>query len=458
MRRGVNESLETDLRLRATVVADFALGDLITPDDPDDVVMEFLNNDCKLYETADRGRRWALNDQIRSQTLSHTDLAELRRVRSRSRYAPETPLQEALDRSLESSFDPNQLLEASAIEARALFPVTRWWGGTRKAIPSPDFGEWLVRKKNLFADARAMATDHFVGRGSTLKSLRDLYSEPEFDPIFIEGPAGIGKSASISAHLVWALDTSGATAVVLDFEDPGLDPTFLGHTVRRIVNALAAQADYGSHEWQPLVERAKAVAEGEAQTLDLVPEFTGRDAIAWCQVLADCLELAKLTAHRVLIVLDTFEQVARRGNAAVAGFRELFDALTSDHVQLIVAGRDLAPLDGLSARRLELQELTRNEARELLDAIADVKPPADVADRILAEVGFTPRAVRFAAGELVDGNDPQPVSNVSRQSKSAVAATSAPSPEHLIEFLLQSCVNPSRFPGCSRCRPSRSSG
>jgi len=398
----VEDSLEY-LRLRAAVVVDFALGELFTAADPDDVVVDFLNAYCHLHQTADRGPRWALADRIRSQVLCETDIAELRRMRSSLLNAPNIPLQAALDRSLSSSsFDSHQLLQTSVSEARAVFQVARWWDGTSDSVPPIDFAEWLLRKKLLFLDSRAMANDHFVYRKEALSVLRKSFLQPGAKRVFVQGPAGTGKSALLSAHLIWALDSEKSRAALLDFNDPSLDPTFVGDTVRRIIEALAIQTDYGHREWRALVDRANTVAEFDVYARDSASRPRGSDSDGWRRLLTDCVELIRVTAGRLLVILDTYEQVERRGDAAIAGFHQLIGALEAEHVQSVVAGRDLWSLDGVDARRLQLNELSPDEARELLEAVSEAKTPARDAALILKEFGYTPRAVRLAADQLLN--------------------------------------------------------
>jgi hypothetical protein len=89
-----------------------------------------------------------------------------------------------------------------------------------------------------------MANDSFVGRESLLAELRDHFRGSENKPFVIYDLGGMGKSAALARHVVWALDEAAAVVVPLDFDDATLNPYYPADIVARIVEIVARQVEF----------------------------------------------------------------------------------------------------------------------------------------------------------------------------------------------------------------------
>ena len=103
--------------------------------------------------------------------------------------------QRALDRSLQQGWDRSDIVDLDDEDTAALAVVARWWAGSRPGVPPPAVLAAHLQRRMLFADARAMATDHFVGREDVLADLRARYLAPAGRAVSIWGLGGVGKSA-----------------------------------------------------------------------------------------------------------------------------------------------------------------------------------------------------------------------------------------------------------------------
>ena len=107
--------------------------------------------------------------------------------------------------------------------------MARWWSGSRYDIPNPEDLADHLRRRLLFADARSMASDHFVGREDELDELRQRFSDTQGKAVVLWGVGGVGKSALV-ARLVGAavadgLDGLAAAQVARgDVDDPAENP------------------------------------------------------------------------------------------------------------------------------------------------------------------------------------------------------------------------------------------
>ena len=120
-----------------------------------------------------------------------------------------------------------------------------------------------------------------------------------------------------------------------------------------------------------------------------------------------------LIPRPTLVVLDTFEQVQRRGPAAVDTTLDLAHWLARqpDQFRVVIAGR--ADVADLPARRNTVRGLAPDEARELLTELAGRPLSPVLADRVIEQLGTSPLTMRLAA-RLLSTTDGGPVSLVSR--------------------------------------------
>jgi AAA ATPase domain len=404
-----------DLRTRAAVVVDFALDQLATDGDDDEDVLDFLDEDCEQVEAADGARRWSLKDGRRVDTLGRVPIERLRAARERA-VAGTGVLQQMLDRSLGPGWDPDALDVLSAEEARALGVVARWWDGGHAAVPRESRVRTLVGRLSLFDDLRTMANDSFVGRESLLAELRDHFRESDNRPFVIHGIGGMGKSAALARHVVWALDEAAAVVVPLDFDDATLNPYYPADIVARIVQTVARQVEFDPEDLlgEPddldldlptLAGAANELAEHSARRSESPSRASSVDTLEWVRVIDPLLGLVE---RPILIVFDTIERVQSRGDSAVYSLLSVVEELCSrgERIRVVLSGRASVP-ELATARSTNLRGLEPNEAVRLLISTTAPRVTPEAAATVIDQIGTSPLTVRLAA-QLLSGADHGP--------------------------------------------------
>ncbi len=392
-----------DLNARAGVVVDFDLPELISDGDDVDRVLDFLDADCELIRTPAGTERWTVKDARRRHTLASVPLTELRRLRELSRAADESLLQDALDRSLASGWTESDLQRLAPAAAQALSVVAGWWAGRTPLVPTEERMRRLVDRLSLFSDVRAMADDHFIGRQVLLSELRNQFLASRPPPFVVHGLGGIGKSAVIARHIVWAIDEAAAKVALLDFDDATLNPFYPGDIASRIIDLVSRQVE---DDDKAALDRLTVVAGDIADSVPFRGESSSRkshgDTLDWELLIGDLLALIP---SQMLVVLDTFEQVQRRGPSAVSSLLTLIYSLVShtDRIRVLISGRAEIPDLPLATSR-HLTGLDPHEAARLLISMSEAPIERDTAKAIVDLLGTSPLTIRLASQLLATGD------------------------------------------------------
>jgi hypothetical protein len=282
--------------------------------------------------------------------------------------------------------------------------VAGWWDRHRAKVPDVHTATLLADRLNLFAGLKAMAADHFVGRVDLLRQMREHATGADPVPFAVHGIGGIGKSALIARHVVWAIDDInglGGYAAVLDFDDPTLNPVHQLDVVHRIIGVIGRQA---TGPVRRRLDRLVQVAVDAGDTTRYRGQTSSRAVGASVAgVLEELLDdLVRFVDRPLLVVFDTVEQVQRRGSSAAVLFTELVEVLTrfGSRIRVVVAGR--AEIPGLPARSHALVGLDRTEAVKLLTRLCVRPIDIRTADAVIDALGTSPLTVRLAARLLSD--------------------------------------------------------
>ncbi|MEN4478760.1 AAA family ATPase [Mycolicibacterium cosmeticum] len=386
-------SAHARLRAQASVLIDFDPSDLLTADVDVDAALAFLDEDCHLVPVRSGPDRWTVTDAVRRQTLAIEPITTLRKLRTQTPTSNTSPLQDALDRSLDGGWVSTPLRDLSLVEARALSVVADWWDGNNPTVPDPAAVASVVEELSLFADVRAMAGDHFIGRHDDLVELDAHLRSSAPRPLVVYGLGGIGKSALIANHIVSALDGAGAKVALLDFDDPTLNPNYPADLVNRIVDLISRQL--GGHESARY--RLRQVSRDIAANTSYASQSSSRashgDSYDW-EPLID--NLLAHTDDRILVVMDTVEQVQRRGPSAVSLLSLLLKTLSSyPRIRVVLSGRAEVPELGFAVHH-RLSGLKHDEAVQLLGALAP-GVPTHTAHMLVDVVGTAPLTIRLTA-------------------------------------------------------------
>lgn len=403
MTAAVDAATRVALRERAAVLVDFDLADLVRPDDPADTVQAFLERDCELVRTCEGRLRWALTSGMRMRTFAVSPLSRLAAAR-RLVAPPAGPVQRALDRSLHHGWSDAELDRLLPEEARSLGVVASWWDGVSPRVPSPEKVRAVVERLNLFADVRAMAEDHFVGRADVLSDLHGHFEATAPRPYLLSGVGGIGKSALLARHLVDSLDRRRAIASIVDFDDAAVNPHYPMNIVALLVGQMAQQVDGPERSRLEQLVAAATDEVDSAATRDMyLSRASSRESSRWETIFAAAVGLVP-PARRALVVMDTFEQVQRRGPSAVASVVHLIDGLCAHgaQVRVVVAGRAEVPELGVGRY---LHGLRHDEAVRLLREFAGDRVDDAMAAALVAHLGTSPLTVRLTGQLLRHGDE-----------------------------------------------------
>lgn len=388
------------LLARAAVALSFAAEALIGDGVDVDDVVRLLNEDCELVVTSSGLKAWTLRDDVRRQALARLPLSVLREARDDIVPAEMTAAQRALDRSLRKGWSPQDLADLSVDDARALSVVAQWWQANNPEVPDQESVAAVLDRLNLFSDVREMAGDHFVGRRDILDDLRKHLGGSGPAVFGLHGIGGMGKSALLARHVVWALDEAHAAVARVDFDDPTLNAYYSLDVLARIVRLVAQQS---TGDARMRLERLAFVAEDAAGTSGSRSEsssqaLVGGDLEGSVHLVKDLVGMAE---RLILVVFDTVEQVQRRGDSAVDAFADLVQQMSlSDALRIVVAGRAEVPELGIDSH--ELRGLQRDEARELLLDLCKRPLSDETSSLVLDGFGTSPLTVRLVARLLSD--------------------------------------------------------
>lgn len=385
---------------RSATLVTFSAKDVLGKGVETDDAFDVLNELCELVVTPSGRERWSLRDYPRKVAFTTLPLDFLRQARSDVQAEEDSPTQRALDRSLREGWSAAELNALPTEDVRALMVVAGWWQGCNTRVPDVPAVAAVFERINLFSDMREMAGDHFVGRDSLREDLRAHLRGQGPSVFAIHGVGGVGKSALIAKHVIWAVDEGNALVAPLDFDDPTLNASFSLDILARIVKLIARQT---KGEIREQLERLTLVAEDAANTSRYRSESSSRSLYGWdMRGSSDTVaNLAKIAGRPILIVFDTTEQVQRRGYSAVEAFAALVQELGCDgSLRILVSGR--AEVPELGIRSHAVSGLRSDEAQHLLMELSERHLPEHTASMVIDSFGTYPLTVRLLARLLSD--------------------------------------------------------
>jgi hypothetical protein len=401
------------LLARAAVALTFDPGTLVGDGVDVDDVVRLLTELCEPVVTPSGRETWTLRDDTRRHALATLPVEVLREARSEVDPVELTAVQRAVDRSLDEGWFVPDIDHLSIEDARALSVVARWWQGRNPALPAIEAIQVALDRLNLFSDVREMAGDHFVGREDMLRRLRDHFKGDGPAVFALHGVGGVGKSALLARHIVWALDDPHALVARIDFDDATLNAYYSLDVLARIVRLVTQQTE-GRTRAQ--LERLAYVAEDAAATSAFRDESSSRgllggDVQGTAHTVDDMVRAAGEVARSVLVVFDTVEQVQRRGGSAVEAFRELVEVLSKGaSLRVVVAGR--AEVPELYVQSHALTGLSHDDAVALLLDLC-ARPLSDkTAELVVDGFGTSPLTVRLVARLLSDENEDEELNDL----------------------------------------------
>jgi AAA ATPase domain len=344
-----------------------------------------------------------------------------------------SPLQRMLDAFVLEGDIP--LAERTEDELAASLHVERWSTAAlaRAALsgervrPSREEIEGRIRVFDVERPIHALLQSGFIGRREELARLKaylgprrtegplGLHGNPA---LLVHGVGGMGKSALVARFvkdLIEANERPKPIWAYLDFDRPTLQPQPVAPDLpqsalraRLVLQDLVRQFGAQRTDLRSLLEYDVTFAQQAVKAAGL-ESFAGEDYLSGGYKLAETLQRVVGDAP-IVIVLDTFEEVERRGPTDAQQLHELFDKLASalPTFRLVVSGRTPAISFRTSLENeLSVGELTEDDAREVLQhfILAEggegvVRP--DSAKIVWEIVGRSPLSLRLAARAVAD--------------------------------------------------------
>ncbi|CAH0137266.1 hypothetical protein SRABI26_00384 [Arthrobacter sp. Bi26] len=332
--------------------------------------------------------------------------------------------------------------------------------GTRPAVGDLDR---TVRRRIALQDAddalRAVIPERLIGRDKEYKDLlsyraMELPSNTEWVPsLVIEGPGGVGKSALVSTFVYNERhDPHSPPLIYFDFDRAAL----IGARPSDLTLEFTRQLGLADDGLEPMLaefrETSRALLGGEA---NLNIDVAGGSASAALRELGSLLWEGPQREASVTLVLDTFEELAIRGETAVRDVLQWAADLRSKarlpQLHLIVCGRAVFP---------DARSLTPEGVRAMFNMVDTVSLgdlSAHDATDLLEELGLDPVTARefppvFGGNPLVlklirrftTTNDDDAVAQLLADGK--IARRESPAAEIGLRFVYERILNRIRNP------------
>lgn len=325
---------------------------------------------------------------------------------------------------------PIALSELSRDDVAALAVALDWVEDILDDLPEKKDIRSALARADLLAPMRRLADRGFVGRQRELRQIEDyVFAEtPPPAPLFVFGQGGVGKSTLLARFILERAEPRTVPFVYLDIDRPTVRPDMPLTLLLEAVTQLQLQLDLPLHIVDPLVkEMTYAMGRQEASRhLESV-----QDASWYIQLFKQMLESVAPSPHRIVFLVDTFEEAQFLGSDIVWQLVEfLFELVRSDAAFRVVGSGRVLPKEfidrgfpGLSGelsederaiergvplpeRPIDLGVLDEGSARELLQStvrLADLPPlREDDLDALIGIVGRNPMCLKLAARLLRD--------------------------------------------------------
>jgi hypothetical protein len=401
------------LREATAVLAWFAddwlgVAGVTDPGETDEIVSEFLMDDCVRIPVRGGGYAWALNDAVRHQTLVELGETGVRSALAGSARRPDDPVQHALERLVSRRPVPPRAADAGVEEMAAELQVMRWLDGVMGDLPDAGDLQRRLSRSELLQPMRSLVAAGFFGRQDWLATIADHIADDGGRPFVISGVGGVGKSTLLAKCVLDAVEASDDVCFAyLNFDRGALEADRPARLLAEIVRQVALQAPGVADAAVRLVAALQEQERVDDQAGGLSSRV-GASAIggpAFDQLFdATVRLLGEACSGRLLLVLDTFEEVQRQQLANIHLLWELVGRLRSrlDVVRTIVSGRalDSGAEIGSGAVVRELTELDEQAAIALLTHQPGLEVSERLARRVIGLVSANPLSLRLAIDVL----------------------------------------------------------
>ncbi len=388
------------------------------------VLREFLIHDCDRAHTR-RGRRWRLVPDVRTATLERLRTPDnlLTAMRSGVPAGHDTARDHAEQLLTGTALLPDEL---SPEDLHAVLTLVRWFDdapGARAALaehtvtlPDPDDLARQIELVRLLQPLEALADPTFCGREAELDVLAaythagDSRADGERGWLMIHGPGGVGKSSLVARfalhHIDRARPAQGLLFVHLPFDRTDLVPeqplTLLSEAVRQLqvlVPELDGKVVRALEHVLLTTLHADTRAESEQRGSKGSRSGRARDERTIAEMFRRLLATASPDGRPILLFLDTFEHVQRKGPLAVARLLDFLEMLQDACPRLRIVGAGRAPIEDRRFTELPLEGFDPATALAFLRRLlpGDGQEYEAALHAITQTVGSDPLSLKLAA-------------------------------------------------------------
>lgn len=277
-----------------------------------------------------------------------------------------------------------QLSMLSNTELQSLAVVAGWFqglAGTDLQIELPDARQvqYEIANRTREQELQSLLGEGLIGREKELHELQFFAIDPQNARriTIISGEGGIGKS-SLLAALTQALSAHNPSMPIVhfDFDRPSLDPEGPGLSLeltRQLARYFPAAQNILS-ELRSHFKRSFRERTGRRYGMGSTREHTLSSNMETSSSAKSIIRQLKLHERPILMILDTFEMLAGRGDESLRALVEWLDIVWDDFdmrgMRVLVAGRAAEnvarPLVGWATEQLNLLPLALHHACALL--------------------------------------------------------------------------------------------
>jgi hypothetical protein len=428
---GGPQTLQGQLTARAAVVGTFTPQELAADLGPSGDLKVALGRvlENSVVITQGSQRRWMLEPAARSAALAELGPGAARVLESFK--APRDELSEMVAGLLHG-----RAPEANALATPSLRNLVNAaeWCALASDVAARMLPVWRqeLEKRELIEPFHGLVGEHFVGREKELERLRDFVDVVPPSSVFkgwsrwlsnarhrgsrapfvLHGVGGIGKSTLMAHFILEHAAVAGERAfpfVYLDFDRVSLDPMNVLTLVSEALRQLGAQFPHAANRLEILRSSLRDIREASrveqmsgSSLVQNAPQVTDKRRVAEvASTLAEFMHGEQLADRPFLLVLDTFEEVQARGDAAVGAVFNWLESMSGlRSLKTVIAGR--APIEEQKVEEtIQLGNLGDKPALAFLE---NEGLPRKLAATILKHVGGNPLSLQLAV-RLVKNDD-----------------------------------------------------
>ncbi|HTE18208.1 MAG TPA: hypothetical protein VK689_07485, partial [Armatimonadota bacterium] len=404
--------------------------------EPGSALNELVEDLVEAYEPASSAERWILRPELRERVLAGmAGRAELILALAANPERPKTLLQRTLDAYIHEP-EPFALESQPLDQLMASLQAVRWLKAAGIDLPDPERIQELIELNQVPAVFEKMAGRYFAGREKEMARLRDYvgvlppstrfedarrqfrkwFSLRKQPPLAIHAPGGAGKTTLVSRFI---LDHSRVPKdskfpyVYLDFDNPQLTLRDPGTLLAEAVRQLSAQYPQARSQLKAFLADERRTSLNEQQAggsgvgLDRSLERQESEA---AEAASRFASLIHGIVHRTedgqefslpfLLVLDTYEEVQRRGLSHEIRLWDLVEAIQRkfETLRVLVAGRahlERIPTSNTPTESMRLDEFDIESGMGFLLHLGVTD--SAVAKELYRQVGGNPLSLKLAA-------------------------------------------------------------